>query len=202
MWTNEYMHSADTRRWVQLGADQGATWGFLLALAYALWILWEGIRSIVATNIIQQMSNGSTPTFFHFLQIENVLMLLFIIPATLLVGGMMGGIPAIVIGAVSGMILGGVLSHHAIRPSPKARFLASAGVGVVGALLVNIIGSRILLDTWDYGNPYPPLFHGLFIGLPSIVYIIVCLILSQRIPLLVEHAHTKETPVNAPILPS
>lgn len=190
------MNSSNTRIWVLLGAMHGAFWGVLAALVYTVWIPFLIIQQFFAhlpTHIIPWLMNTPAPVYTlkaYLVELQNINSFSYYLIG---IGSFVGGIPALMIGAGSGAIIGGVLSQPTIAPNPKTRMIVG---GVLGGILVLIVNTIGYIQFPDYRHP---VMYGLAFGIPSVVYMIICISLSYRLAGLVEHerTHAKEALVQS-----
>lgn len=107
------------------------------------------------------------------------------VPISILIGTVIGGIPALLFGGVSGAVIGGLLSHPTIAHDSKTRIAAGSIFGGIIVMLVHVIGYTT--QPPDYRNP---IMYGLALGIPSVVYMGICVWVSYKIEALVKRATT------------
>jgi hypothetical protein len=191
--------SANRGTWLWIGAWQGAKLSFMFALAYILYIAFAEtgqLLNLLPSHLIAWITNTPPPDYSPNDYLASLQNKLEVIPAVMMIGMLIGGIPALIIGVVSGVGIAGLLSYPAVVPSPKTRLIVGALFGIIVTLLVSVVS--LMVSPGAIG----PMVLIVLIGVPSLIYIGACLWLSHQIPILVERKHAKEFPVKTPPLSS
>lgn len=190
--------SERTYLWINVGRWQGVKNGIQLAYGYmaiplilvGLGILWQagvGLNALLfggESGLFHEpmalIGAGAGFAFFGVLYIG--------------FGTVLGVLPAMVLGALTGAALAAVLSMPHIAPHRWNRLTVGVGMGVVIALMVNSMALR-LFSTQTEDNIAPYLF---FVGIPSVIFVGYCAWLSANLPTLVAKAQQpREFPVPA-----
>jgi hypothetical protein len=181
--------------WARVGAIRGLIAGGLLSVLYLLIpliLVLIFVAFYAFTKVADPSATGSSTV------LEMVGGLLFFGAIYVVVGIAIGVVPALIVGSLSGAIIGMLLSLHAVTPHWVHRLLVGVGTAAAGIALLSIL----LLARLSEGNEATGFF--VFVGIPSIPYLGACIYLSLRLPRWIEQEQTIiEVPVGEkPYLPS
>lgn len=182
--------------WAQIGSAQGLGRSIMLAYGYMslpILIAIAGFLWQVGTDINALFTGGelrllSEPMALMGALVVGVIFCVFYMGF----GTVLGVLPAVILGTLSGSIIGAVLSLPHIEPYRWNRLAVGIGIGLVIAALVNQVGMWMFLNQGEEGMGA----YFFFIMGPSLFYLGFCAWLSDQLPTLVaKHQHPREFPV-------
>ncbi len=188
----ETENSTNISVWIKTGVSKGAETGVKLALTYlmipaVLKVVLEvvgslalGISLLASTTfdrgtLLTEISAGA-------LQIVGAFGFALIFVTY---GMIIGGIPALILGAVTGALMGNVYGRFSLRRFQQHPNVVGLSIGVAIASLIHLpfvsIFFRIELEGLG--------FYLFFLGVPTLVYLSACVCLAHRLPRFVEAEH-------------
>lgn len=181
--------SEERRAWIKVGATQGTLLGGKASGIYTL-LVGLGMLGIAIFNFATSASESPV----------DILQILMLIGAALLFGtlylglaSIVGVMPSVCIGAISGALLGACLSIRYIHAHRWNCIAVGLGIALIAALQVNLV----LMPLFDIALSIESLGgYFIFLGAPTLVYVATLVRLSDQLPDLVRKSlYHHETPV-------